>query len=122
MLLMSEPVFELRKQIKTTALADAALGRIVSNLRGSNRVRWKGKRVTQEAVFAAVWMWLEELGPDAVEEAMVRHVPRLEALMRGEPDTGLGPPAPAERHGVASEVVGRQKGGSARKPGAKDAG
>jgi hypothetical protein len=84
MLVMSEPVFELRKQIKTTAAADAALGRIVASLKNSRRVRWKGGRPTQEAIYNATWLWLEEMGVEAVEDAMARHLPRLEALMRGD--------------------------------------
>jgi hypothetical protein len=85
MLVMSEPVFELRKQIKTTAKADAALVRVLANLRESNRVRWKGGRATQEAVYNAIWLWLEDLNPETIESAMAVYVPRLEAIMRGEP-------------------------------------
>ncbi len=82
---MSEPTFELRKQIKTTAVADSALGEVVSRLKGAKSIRWKGKRVTQEAVVNAAWLWLKEMPGDQLEEAMAQFVPRLEALMRGEP-------------------------------------
>jgi hypothetical protein len=75
----------LRKQIKTTAKADAALVRVLANLRESNRVRWKGGRATQEAVYNAIWLWLEDLNPETIESAMAVYVPRLEAIMRGEP-------------------------------------
>jgi phosphoribosyl-dephospho-CoA transferase len=82
---MADPLFDIPKQIKTAAVADAAFKRVVANLQASKLVRWKRKRVTQEAVFAAVWFWLEEMDSSLVEEAMARHVARLEALLSADP-------------------------------------
>jgi hypothetical protein len=94
---MADPLFDIPKQIKTAAVADAAFKRVVANLQASQRVRWKRKRVTQEAVFAAVWFWLEEMEPGQVEEAMARHVARLEALLSADP--AADPPQFVNAHG-----------------------
>jgi hypothetical protein len=82
--IMSEaPRFDLPVMIRTTPRAKLALDRVVAAVRASDRARWKRKRATQEAVFSAVWLWLEDMGEAEVVDAMARYLPRLEAIMNG---------------------------------------
>ena len=114
MRIMSEPVFELRKQIRTTAAADSALARIVANLRQSPRIRWKESRVTQEAVYNAIWLWLDTLDPEVIEDAMESFIPRLESIMTdaGEPVTSdrvVGPLNPKTGNPLSRELKLKRK-------------
>lgn len=85
MLEMKELTFDMPVQIKTSPRAKAAFDRIVGNLRASERVRWKDRRVTKEAVFSAVWLWLADQPETTVEAIFGEYLPRLEALMSDEP-------------------------------------
>jgi hypothetical protein len=93
---MSEPTFEKGLNIRTTPKAQRALKRVVASLKGSERARWCGKDVTQEAVINASWLWMQDLDEHALEEVMARYLPRLEAIMRGED------PGPASDHPIAA--------------------
>ena len=89
---MPEPEFEKTVTFKTTAKAQRAVNRLVAELKASNRVGFRGEEVTKEAVINAIWVWLEEFEFEALEEAMVRSMPRLEAYMRGEEPAPAGKP------------------------------
>lgn len=102
---MDDPLrFKLPVQVRTTPRAKLAFDRVVASLRASDRVKWKGGRVTQEAVFAGVMLWLEDQGEGFAEEMMAIYLPRLEAIMLGrdpgpvkapDPVTVVNPPPEA---------------------------
>lgn len=81
---MSAPIFELRKQIKTTAESEAALSEVVARLVRAG-VRWKGRKLTQEAIVNASWLLLAGMEDAALVSAMREYLPRLEDLMTGTP-------------------------------------
>lgn len=81
---MGDLKFDLAVNIRSTPRAKLALDRVVAALRASSRLRWKGHRVTQEAAFSALLLWLGDLDEQLVEEKMAVYLPRLEAIMRGE--------------------------------------
>jgi hypothetical protein len=94
--IMSEPRFDLPVMIRTTPRAKLALDRVVAAVRASDRARWKRKRATQEAVFSAVWLWLEDMGEAEVVDAMARYLPRLEAIMNGGEASPANGPVPID--------------------------
>jgi hypothetical protein len=81
---MADLEFEKAVNIRTTAKAQRALDRVVASLKASDRIRWRGRSATKEAVVNASWLWLEAMSEEAVEEAMAEFLPRLEALLRGD--------------------------------------
>jgi hypothetical protein len=83
---MTDPVFEKAITIRTSKIPRLALDRVVADLKSSDRVRWKNSGVSKEAVINAIWLWIGDMDPATVEEAMSRYVPRLEAVLRGEPE------------------------------------
>lgn len=90
MLVMKDLPFTMPVQIRTDPKAKAAFDRVVADLRASEWVRWKGRRVTKEAVFSAVWLYLDSLDDDELARIFGEWLPRLEALMSGqEPKPGL---------------------------------
>jgi hypothetical protein len=80
---MKENRLGLAVQVNTTAKAKLAFDQVVARLRASDSLRWNGKRVTREAVFSAVWLWLADMDEGQVEAAMHRYIPVLEALTAG---------------------------------------
>lgn len=85
-------IFTLRHVVDTTPIAKRALDRLVADLRG-NGLMFNHKLVTKEFVFSATWLWLEQLGIEAVESGLMQQIPRLEAVMKGGPlsEMGTGP-------------------------------
>jgi hypothetical protein len=82
------PKFEMDVMIRSVERAKLALDRAVAALRADPGVRWFGGRITQEAVVSAVWLWMEEMGEEGLRDGIARQLPRLEAILRGEPDPG----------------------------------
>lgn len=107
---MSEPRFDLNVLIRSTPRAKLALDRVVAAMRASNIVRWKGRRPTQEAVFSAVWLWLEGMDPATIELPLAHQMMRLEAIMRGDPDPGVNTPLPERAENITAEVEIRKPG------------
>jgi hypothetical protein len=97
---MKDVLFDQTLNVKTAGISKLALDQIVARLRATGRVKWKGNRVTKEAVVNALWMWAGEMDPSLVEEAMLIYVPKLEATLKGE-SVPEDAPAPNE---VADEV------------------
>jgi hypothetical protein len=98
---MSERSFDLPMQIRTSDRAKLAFDHVVASIRATD-LRWHGKRITKEAAFAGLCLWLEELGPEVVAAGLARHLPRLEAMMAGDPDPGpIARPDPVPENSVA---------------------
>lgn len=99
MLTMRELKFDLPVNIRSTPRAKLALDRVVAALRASDRLRWKGLRITQEAAFSALLLWLEGVDGTALEDAVAGQLPRLEAIMLDEDPGPMpqdpGPPPPS---------------------------
>lgn len=81
---MSDTDFDQKIYVRTIDRAKLALDRVVAEMRASGRLRFRDRRPSQEAIVSASWLWMEELQPELLEEAMSRYLPKLEALMRGE--------------------------------------
>jgi len=98
---MCEPIFEGKKQVKTTAVADSALASVVARLKRM-RVRWKSGVPTQEAVVNASWLWMESLDDNQIEAAMGRFIPMLEDLMRKKPHASNSGEGQSNQHKSSS--------------------
>lgn len=73
-------------QVRTTPKAKLALDRVVATLRASERLGFRGKQPTQEAIVNASWLWMESLGDDVLVDAMAEWLPRLEEILKGKSD------------------------------------
>jgi hypothetical protein len=88
MIAMKRPSFPDKTMIRSVGRAKLALDRVVAALRADPEVKWFGGRITQEATVCAVWLWLEEMGEEGLRDGIARQLPRLEAILKGEPDPG----------------------------------
>lgn len=105
MLVMSDekigPKFEVRRSIRTTTVAETAMESVVHKVKTSKRVGWrKPGKVSQEAVYNAIWLWLDDLPQEVIVDAMTKYVPMLKAKMLARPPGRVSPggvPEGAER-------------------------
>lgn len=96
--------FDQQLMTKTTEVPREALEVMVAKLRARKGLRWQGAKLTREAYINAVWLWMEELGPEVVERGIASHLRRLEELV------GKDSPAPfAEAHPVEEPRRPRKK-------------
>lgn len=97
---MSEAVFDTGITIRTVSAAKRALDRATADLRASGRIRFKGQKVTKEAVINAMWLAIADVDPDRLERWLAPYVVKLEEEMRKgstpvveDDDPFPGPPA-----------------------------
>jgi hypothetical protein len=98
----AHPIFEGSVMVRTSPEAKRSLDHIVADLKALKGLRFLGKKITQDALVNASWMWLEELGAAAVEEGISKHLSALEgsgvAEAKDEPHTTSS--------GEVAEVIG----------------
>lgn len=80
-----EARFQKTVTIKTDKAPQYALDQVIARLKASDEIRWKGFTVTKEAVVNALWLWVKDMDPATVEKAMAVYVPKLEAILKGDP-------------------------------------
>jgi hypothetical protein len=93
---MAKLSYENQIAIRSTGKVIQALDNLVAAMRGSGKVRFRGRTVTKEAVVNAVWLWLADLEPDQVEAALSIYVPRFEAMIDNSSSTEVAPSLPTE--------------------------
>lgn len=120
---MPELSYENQIAIRSTAKAVLALDNLVSALRASGRVRFRGRKVTKEAVVNAVWLWLADQSVDDVEQCLLTYVPRLEAILSGDATTTPAIPTILTNHpsvgvpvAVRDETAMQERTDKARRP------
>lgn len=92
---MTETTFDSALTIRTVASAKRALDHAVADLR-AGEIRFKGQKVTKEAVVNALWLAIADIEPTRLERWLVPYVAKLEVVMRREPAASDddGPPIP----------------------------
>lgn len=109
--------FRVPMQVRTTRRMKAVLDHVLADVRGAG-VEFQGEPITQEALINASFLWFEELGADQVVAAMRRHVPRMEAVMRGE-DAPADAPKNGARDATSESAFTDQAAKAAKKSGRK---
>jgi hypothetical protein len=105
------------KQVKTHPKADTAFANVVYRLKERPELKWRGKAVTREAVYAAVSLWLSEMDVEDVARAMAVYLPKLEQIMLGkaQPPT-KGDPSPVVEIEITDQVEVQPPKKSRRRP------
>lgn len=73
--------YEDQKSIRSDAEVVLALEGMVSRLKADRRVRYRGRKVSLEAVVNAGWLMLADLPMERLVPLMVEWIGRLEALL-----------------------------------------
>jgi hypothetical protein len=88
--------FRVPMQVRTTRKMKRAVDHVLADLRGEG-IEFNDEPISQEAFINASFLWFEEMGKEAVADAMRRHVPRMVQIMQGESAPAAvpldGPPA-----------------------------
>lgn len=83
---MSAPAWDESTKLRYEARAKLALDNLVAELKASGRLRFNGKKISQEALVNASWIWMQSLDLDELERQLAPHVARLESMMGITPD------------------------------------
>lgn len=78
---MDTPPFSQPIQVRIAPKAKLSLDRVLAELRASGVLRFRGKRVTQEALLNASWLLMESMDVEELEAALAPHFARLETLV-----------------------------------------
>jgi hypothetical protein len=97
-----DPKYKLT--FRSLSEVNEALGQLVVALRARGPA-YRGKRITQEAALNALILALDE---DSARVLVGRGIPRLEAILRGDPDPG--PPRSEARALGPGKVIPRRSG------------
>lgn len=85
MLLMRDLDARYKVTFRGTPETYEALSRLVSRLRASRTISFRGKRVTQEGLINAAILMLDAMPPDRFKAELVPQLGRLEILLTDEP-------------------------------------
>lgn len=104
------------KYVRVNDRAELALDRVVAEMSGRPGLAalW-GKRLSQEAVACASWLWMEDMGWDALEQALAPYVAKLRAIVDGEAEPAAQA-SPREVVAAGSAGVGRHVDPETGKP------
>lgn len=80
---MTSPPYDDRLQLRTPSQVREMVERLAFELR-STPLRFWGKRLTQEAVINAIFLWADSVGKDRLVKELSSELTRLEALMSYE--------------------------------------
>jgi endonuclease YncB( thermonuclease family) len=73
-------IFDDEISVRYFQEAKTALEHILIDLKGDPSITFQGRKITQDALLMASWLWMEELGPAVVAKGLARHVARLDKL------------------------------------------
>jgi hypothetical protein len=96
--------YENQVAIRSTPAVVRELDRIVADMRASGRVRFKGRKITKEAVVNALILWVADQDQEAVEAVLAGPVARLEAILAGPGDRDDEGPGPGELGSVGEPI------------------
>lgn len=78
--------YEDQQTIRSDGEIVLALEGVVSRLKATRRVKYKGKKVSKEAVVNASWLMLADMPMEVLETQITKYLARLEALLgHGDP-------------------------------------
>lgn len=83
-LMATETVYEFSMQVRTATAPKYAIDHAVARLRAMPGVRFRGRKVSQEAVINAAFLMLADMDDAELEETMGHYVGALEELLRGD--------------------------------------
>lgn len=69
-----------RSNIRTNKVAKAALEGAKFRLRQSGRLLFRGRKITEEALASALWLWAYSQDTETLERELAVHVARLDAM------------------------------------------
>ena len=102
-----------RASFRTDGRAKDALSTVKNRVRRSDRLRFRGRKPTEEAIFASLCLWADAQEIDWLEGQLAPFMARIEELVReSELAKEGGRPEPAEF------LKPGKKGGSAKTPSA----
>jgi hypothetical protein len=103
--------FRVPMQVRTTRKMKRAIDHVLADLRGEG-IEFNEEPISQEAFINASFLWFEEMGKEAVADAMRRYVPRMVQIMQGES-------APADASPTNRDTPVNTFSSNVKKPGPK---
>ena len=77
-------------QVRTVGGAKHALDLVVASLRSTGRLRFRGRKVTQEAVVNALWLAAADVEVERLERWLAPYFARLEDILRAPTEASPG--------------------------------
>lgn len=75
-------VFDREISVRIFDKAKTALEGLLVSLKRDPRLQFQERALTQDALLAASWLWMEELGPEKLAAQLAKHMPTIEGLAR----------------------------------------
>lgn len=91
--------------VRTTARLKSVLGRVLSNVRGTESLAERSRSLSQETFVNATWLMLADMDPESLAESLKPYIARVEETLA--PITRLRGPKGAPDRGAPREVPAR---------------
>jgi hypothetical protein len=83
---MEDAIFDENTKFRINSRAKGALDMVVASLKETGKVRFRTKKISQEAFVNASWLWMRSIPVEDLESAIQPFVRQLEGMGEQQPD------------------------------------